>query len=226
MREGGDHYEEITQRLIDRLLQEQRDLEARREAIDRELERVQRDIIALRTTLEIYRRFAHLPPKDMEEELAQELGSLTQLQSLVLLAQRNGGIVRTKEAARLLLRVGKISNPRNAYNIVQHLLSDSGRFERVAAGVYQLLISEKGSTELGGNQSHTSERRSSQLGHFLLNSLSEKGKTLTALKEEVQREGFSYPEKSLGRVIHCALVGMAQRGLVERVEGVWRLKPK
>jgi hypothetical protein len=226
VRQGGkdvkeNHFEETIERLIDQALQDQRNLQSQRQAIDRELERVDRELSALRTTLAIYRRQAQLPTGEEEETVAQELRRLTQLQGLVLLAQRNAGLVRTKEAARLLVRAGKITNPSNAYNIVQHLLSDSGRFERVDSGTYRLLPSPHVPT---AQPQARPQGQSNALGRFLLESLKEGGKTLGTLKAEATKAGFVYPGKQLGRVIHFALVGMAQNRLVEKVNGIWKVR--
>lgn len=62
------------------------------------------------------------------------------------------------------------------------------------------------------------------LGRFLLEALQERGKSLQELKREAQGKGLTFPGKHPGRVLHYALVGMSQNRLVEKVNGMWRLK--
>lgn len=219
---NGNHYEEVTQGLIDQAVQEQRDLQSRREAIDRELQRVENELIAFQTTLQAYRRKAQLPTQELEEKLALELKRLTQLRGLVLLAERSGGTIRTKEAARLLHRVGKISNPKNAYSIIQHLLADSGRFESIGNGTYRLL--HKSEAKVSLRDFAEKKQSGKSLGKFLLATLRERPKNLDTLKREAQIAGLQFGSKHPGRVIHYALVGMAQNRLVERINGLWMLK--
>jgi hypothetical protein len=48
---------------------------------------------------------------------------------------------------------------------------------------------------------------------------------LDVLKALAQQRGINFEGKNPGRVLHFALLGMAQNGVVEMVEkGVWRLK--
>lgn len=67
-------------------------------------------------------------------------------------------------------------------------------------------------------------RRHTPLASFVLESLRSGRKTLTILKGEAEKAGFSSGEKRMGRVLHFALVGMARSGLVERANGVWGIK--
>lgn len=64
------------------------------------------------------------------------------------------------------------------------------------------------------------------LSRFLLEALAERGKSLEKLKREAKAKGFTFPGKHPGRVLHYALVGMAQNRLVEKSNGIWRLKKR
>jgi hypothetical protein len=49
--------------------------------------------------------------------------------------------------------------------------------------------------------------------------------TLDVLKDLAHQKGVEFDGKNPGRVLHFALLGMSQNGVVEMVEsGVWRLK--
>lgn len=63
------------------------------------------------------------------------------------------------------------------------------------------------------------------LSQFLRSALSDaKPHTLDELKREAEKIGFDFAGKNPGRVIHFALLGMAQNGIVQMVErGVWQL---
>ncbi len=70
------------------------------------------------------------------------------------------------------------------------------------------------------------EPERTEVSRFLLEALSDAGEhSLSDLKELAENAGVDFGEKSPGRVLHFALLGMAQNELVEMVsKGVWRRK--
>jgi Tfp pilus assembly protein PilN len=72
-------------------------------------------------------------------------------------------------------------------------------------------ISDGGSTELARLVLQTLRQHSQPL-------------SLEAIKEAAEAANFDFGEKSPGRVLHWALVGMAQGGGVEKVNGKWQIK--
>jgi hypothetical protein len=81
-------------------------------------------------------------------------------------------------------------------------------------------VSEVPSRESAARHAHN------PLSRFLLGTLAEGDKNLQTLKREAKAKGLTFPGKHLGRVLHYALVGMAQNRLVEKSNGTWRLKKR
>lgn len=87
-------------------------------------------------------------------------------------------------------------------------------------------------TTLSDNQAmlfseHVGElNRSSSLAQFIRESLADlRPRTLDELKIAANAKGLDFKDKNPGRVLHFALVGMAQSNLVESLGGgVWRLR--
>lgn len=63
---------------------------------------------------------------------------MTQLEFIVQVAKRNGGLVSTTLARYQLVAAGLVQNPKNSYTIVSQVIIRSDRFERVARGLYRL----------------------------------------------------------------------------------------
>ncbi len=66
------------------------------------------------------------------------------------------------------------------------------------------------------------------LARLLLQTLRRSGKAmpLEDLKDAAERAGLDFGAKAPGRVIHWALVGMAQSGSVEKIGEMWQIKPE
>jgi len=62
------------------------------------------------------------------------------------------------------------------------------------------------------------------LARFLLGSLAKGAKSIETLKTEAKQANILTDKKMPGRTLHFGLVGMANAGMVEKVEGLWRLK--
>jgi hypothetical protein len=69
------------------------------------------------------------------------------------------------------------------------------------------------------------EKEGSELSQFLRDILSDGNpRSLEDLKQAAHVRHFKFGDKNPGRVLHFALLGMSQNGLVEMVErGVWKL---
>ncbi len=69
------------------------------------------------------------------------------------------------------------------------------------------------------------EAEQSAIGKFVREALSDlRPRTLDELKATAQERGMAFGDKNPGRVLHFALVGMKQNGIVDRdTEGRWRL---
>ena len=99
-----------------------------------ELAIAQVQLRALETTAKIYRE-RHLVPGLAQ---AEEIEDMTQIEGMVHIAYQGNGIFKVKDVRRIMLEAGKISNPKNASNILYTLIKRSDRFERISPGVYRL----------------------------------------------------------------------------------------
>ncbi len=73
------------------------------------------------------------------EGWTRTLPNLNQLESLVLIAEQQGGEFRVFDARDILIGAKKIAgNPANAYGHLLKLLRGSERFERIARGTWRL----------------------------------------------------------------------------------------
>ena len=80
---------------------------------------------------------------------AQELHGLTQMEALIRIAEKNGGLLRASEARRIFIAAGIAKgNTKNVGPHVYHMLSDAKQFQRVNPGRYRLVkpSSEQSST--------------------------------------------------------------------------------
>jgi hypothetical protein len=95
-----------------------------------------------------------------------------------------------------------------------------------AALEYEKMHSDPGQANLFSEEPLGVER--SATGRFIREALSDlRPKTLDELKLAAEQRGMMFGEKNPGRVLHFALVGMKQSGIVERsAEGRWRLLTK
>ena len=79
---------------------------------------------------------------------------------------------------------------------------------------------------VNGNGQTSDNSGSTPLSRFIFETLqrSTKGLTIEDFKEAAKTSSLNFGEKSPGRVIHWALVGMAQGGFVEKQNDLWQLK--
>ncbi|MGO9402604.1 MAG: hypothetical protein ACLPVW_03935 [Terriglobales bacterium] len=131
----------------------QQSLEAARDAHKKALADIEPDLQAVTRTLELLRRgeslrkeYTELTTKTaklvsvLENDLIAELRQKkTQLLGLIAIARRNGGVLATKDAKRLLLRSGLMKQTKNASNIIYNVIKRSERFKHVGSGTYRLV---------------------------------------------------------------------------------------
>jgi hypothetical protein len=77
-----------------------------------------------------------------------------------------------------------------------------------------------------GNGSHSEAEIRTPLSQFVLQTLREAQQPmpLDKVRDEAIKAGLDFGDKSPGRVVHWALVGMAQHGSVEKLKSGWRIK--
>ena len=70
--------------------------------------------------------------------IMENLRGKTQPEALTMIASANNGMLKVKEAKRLMLEAGLISNPKNASSIMYTLIGRMSNFEKVGRGEYRL----------------------------------------------------------------------------------------
>lgn len=116
-----------------------------------------KQIDAVELTMRLYRHDGTQAMPDIHDALVAELRKAkankakkkTQMDALILIANKSDGIIKVTHAQRLMVETGFISNPKNAPSTIYTLIDRSGRFEKVKPGEYRLL-SEQGIQERQG----------------------------------------------------------------------------
>lgn len=133
--------------LIDGLMTLKSKLQAIRDTAKRDFDEADRKLQAVTTTLAVLmEENAPRPAAQVGivgvDRLVEELRTKkTQLQGLIAIARRNGGMLYTKDAKHLLQRSGLMSQTKNASNILYNVINRSERFRHIKAGEYQLIES-------------------------------------------------------------------------------------
>ena len=126
-------------------IEQLKDLEAKlsekRDAAARRLESFENDLTALRRTISI------IEPGQQGKASNQDIGvtvaeieSMTQLNALVYIAQKNNNQLHVTPARHLLLEAGLLTNTDTASSVINTTISRSGKFDPVKRGVYQLIV--------------------------------------------------------------------------------------
>ena len=120
-------------RLIDSLYRE-------RDKTQNRLEQVADEIRAVEQTIDIYRRKGNrLPQEPLPNVKTSELQGLSQLDALILIAERHGKRFKVTPVRRLMVDAGLFKNPQNASGALHTLIQRSGRFEKINKGEYRLI---------------------------------------------------------------------------------------
>jgi hypothetical protein len=110
-----------------------------KQALDDILEQIK----AVEITMRLCRHDGAQTTPDIHDALVAELRKAkaqkkTQMDGLILIASKDGSI-KVKEAQRLMVEAGFVSNPKNAASILYTLISRSEKFEKVKPGEYKLI---------------------------------------------------------------------------------------
>jgi len=184
--------------------------------------------------------------RELEGELDVSSGAFmngikakTVTESLILFAFRKPEhVFAAKDSINWLIEQGLYSDEKGAGDSVYGILAQrTDLFKRQDRAVYKL--TEK-AIDIGNSltqpripfNGRPSEPalppkgvvRHTPLASFILESLRDGEKTMHTLKVEAEKAGIDFSGKKPGRVLHFALLGMAQNGLTERVNGTWKLK--
>ncbi len=69
---------------------------------------------------------------------SSRLKGLNHADAVVAIAKYNGGVVRTQDAKRIMIKAGIMSKTKNSTNMAHNAIKRSGKFEKVSPGEYRL----------------------------------------------------------------------------------------
>ena len=115
-------------------------LHAERDRAETRLQQIGDEISAVEQTIDIYRRRgSKLPAEPLPNVNAGEFRGLSQLDALILIANKHGGRFKVSPARKLMVEAGLFKNPDNASGAIHTVIQRSDRFERVKKGTYRLI---------------------------------------------------------------------------------------
>ena len=106
--------------------------------------RLESELKSVIVTLDLLQRNGHtkVPLEPEMQTSVSDLQGLTQLQALVTIAKAKGNRIKLSYARQMLLKAGLTKSPKNATNILFNVIQKSGKFKRVASGMYELIGEE------------------------------------------------------------------------------------
>ena len=112
-----------------------------------EVARIEADIKAVERTVALCGSWETVSPEVGQPTTpprydAQDYADMSQLEAIVLLAQRNNGVVRVVDAKRMLVETKKTQG-KKPYSIATSIIIRSGRFEWVSSGTWRLISKPK-----------------------------------------------------------------------------------
>jgi len=105
------------------------------------------------------------------------------------------------------------------------IAKERAKLDEIEAGIKALLKLED-DRDSAFSTHRNKNGHSADAGQFVLDALNQSKRSLTVedMKQWAQKAKFNFGEKSPGRVLHWALVSKKRAGIVEKVNGKWRLK--
>ncbi len=113
-------------------------LRNRKAEIEAQLSSLEAQISAVETTLKLLRDDKGPNLSQMNSAFISELHNKSLIEALIAIANKSENRLIVKEAKRLLIQAGLISNAKNALSILYTTISRSGRFEKIKPGEYKV----------------------------------------------------------------------------------------
>ncbi len=133
---------------IQRLTQKKKELLEQREKLMRPVLELDKEIAALALSVSVLLRDE--VPADAEGFPIRKLRHMTQMQALRVIAEYNGGTIKSLEVKAILIAAKLMKNTKNAAGMVNGIITRSEAFERTGRGEYRLLSEKnKGEGQLG-----------------------------------------------------------------------------
>jgi hypothetical protein len=121
---------------IQRLTQKKKELLEKREKLMRPVQELDKEIAAL--TLAVAVLLRDETPAEADGFPLRKIRNMTQTQALRVIAEYNGGTIKSLEVKAILIAAKLMKNTKNAAGMVNGLITRSEAFERIGRGAYRL----------------------------------------------------------------------------------------
>jgi len=135
-----------------------RTLRAEEKTIQEELEKMRKSLARREAALQHIQGLIAYYQRNSDKKLVAELEEaiteamatiptsrlkgLSHSDAVIAIAKYNGGIVRTQEAKRLMIKAGIMKQSKNSTNMAHNAINRTDKFERVSPGEYRLKASK------------------------------------------------------------------------------------
>jgi hypothetical protein len=119
----------------------EKNIQDKLEKLRKPIAQLEADLQHIQGTIAICQRNDNKTITESEEtvtEVIPRLKGLNHADAVVAIAKHNGGIVRTQEAKRIMIKAGIMSRTKNSTNMAHNAIKRSERFEKVSPGEYRL----------------------------------------------------------------------------------------
>jgi len=129
---------------IEQILAEKAEWEQKRQEAEGHLKTFEEEVNALQKSVEVLLRRSGKPSNGFSDTaLRVAFSELTQPECVIALAVVRQSAIRVADESKLLVRIGKISKPKNRYVITELAIKRTGVFTKVSGGTYALLPGAK-----------------------------------------------------------------------------------
>ena len=144
------------QALLDELKSREQGLRTKIEEMKRPLMQAEEDLRCIQGTIAFYERTmpSGAPrPAGFTATITgiPDLRGMTQKRAVIAIAKANGGIIRARDAKKLLISQSVMRETKNSTRMVHNAIIGTDRFERIAPGEYRLKIPTPPSTTPAGS---------------------------------------------------------------------------
>lgn len=134
--------------IIAKLRSDEKEIQEKLEQMRKPITQLEDDLQHIRGVITFYQRSENSKMMSGVQEAVAELMAelpisrikgLSHSDAVVAIAKFNGGLVRTQDAKRLMIKAGIMSKTKNSTNMAHNAIQRTGKFERVSPGEYRLL---------------------------------------------------------------------------------------
>ncbi len=120
-----------------------RKIEELRKSIEKELSVAEADLSHIVGAIAFYERDTNANRQFVLSNVASEweapkLRGMTHKQAVVAIAKHNNGVIKSREAKKLMIRAGVMSETKNASRMVHNAIKSTNRFVSIGPGEYRL----------------------------------------------------------------------------------------